>query len=93
MLLLAVNGTAEEVAEKRFLVVAAFPQRLKPERGCTTYGTSETRALPVRARLRSFSATSEAVPFPNCVKQVLARNPVKRGLALELQDWAWSSPV
>jgi hypothetical protein len=61
-LLLILNGTAEQAAEKVIFGQKALPQRLKPHSKQCTYRSAEALRHPKSRTTPSFSAAREAVP-------------------------------
>jgi hypothetical protein len=63
-ILLALSGTAEEVGEKLIPGNRVRPQRLKPNTNNALNAALEALRHPKSNATLSFSAASEAVPFP-----------------------------
>jgi len=61
---LALNGTAEQAAEKVVRDQTVSPQRLKPDSKPSSYRSAEALRHPKSSAKFSSSAACEAVPYP-----------------------------
>jgi hypothetical protein len=69
-ILVGLNGTAEEAAEKVEKGRKSSPQALKRDTFSATHGTTEVVPFPKPCVNQSFSASCEAAPYPKPVRSL-----------------------